>query len=240
MGVSFGIYTATLLFLIFQMIINTVMILLAENITPTMLVDVLVITIFGGVMISMLSNSNLQWWKHNISFLGTNKAVDSWQFNLTFIFAALLMMALVDYLFVSIKPLKRPLLQTQILRFLLTILAINAMCVGLISNNRQIPWMHLWHDICAWSMALDVIILIGGIRWLWPGISKNFLRISDTLGILIVFASVLFKGVHYFSLTAYEIFASALAFSWIMMLFQYLLKQINRGTHEFLVEVKQD
>lgn len=240
MGVSFGIYTATLLFLIFQMIINTVMILLAENITPTMLVDVLVITIFGGVMISMLSNSNLQWWKHNISFLGTNKAVDSWQFNLTFIFAALLMMALVDYLFVSIKPLKRPLLQTQILRFLLTILAINAICVGLISNNRQIPWMHLWHDICAWSMALDVIILIGGIRWLWPGISKNFLRISDTLGILIVFASVLFKGVHYFSLTAYEIFASALAFSWIMMLFQYLLKQINRGTHEFVVEVKQD
>ncbi|WP_395319405.1 DUF998 domain-containing protein [Fructilactobacillus frigidiflavus] len=240
MGATFGIYTATLMFLVFQLIINTVMILLAQNITPTMLVDVFVITIFGGVMISMLSNSNLQWWKHNISFLGTNKAVDSWQFNLTFIFAALLMIALIDYLFVSIKPLHRPLLQTQILRFLLTMMAINALCVGLIANNRQIPWMHLWHDICAWSMALDVIILIGGIKWLWPGISQNFLKISNTLGGLILLASFLFKGAHYFSLTAYEIFASALAFSWIMMLFQYILKQINWGTHEFVVEVKQD
>ncbi|WP_413628181.1 AbrB/MazE/SpoVT family DNA-binding domain-containing protein [Fructilactobacillus vespulae] len=240
LGISFGIYTATLLIFVFQLAINTVMINIANNITPTVLVDVFALTIIGGLVASMLTNGNLKWWQHNISFLGTNKAVDSWQFNVTFIFAALLMLALIDYLFVSLKPLKRPKVRTLILRILLTLLALDAMAVGLIANNRQIPWMHLWHNIFAWAMALDIVILIMGIKWLWPGISKSFLQISNTLGILIIITTFLFKGVHYFSLTAYEILASACAFSWIMLIFQYLLREINMGTQQFIVKLKQD
>ncbi|ANZ57792.1 ABC transporter permease [Fructilactobacillus lindneri] len=238
MGVTFGIYTSTMIFLIFDLIINTFMINIADNITPTVLVDLLAVTIIGGLIISMLANSNRHWWRHNISFLGTAKATDSWQFNLTFIFAALLMVALVDYLFVSIKPLHRPKVPTFILRVLLTLMALDALGVGLIANNRKIPWMHVWHDRFAWAMAFDIIILIFSIKWLWPGISRRFLRASNLMGIMIIIASVLFKNIHYFSLTAYEIFASALAFSWIMMLFQYILKEINQGTHQFIVKVK--
>ncbi|WP_252895349.1 hypothetical protein [Fructilactobacillus florum] len=62
--------------------------MIAANLTPNMLVGMLGITIIGGLLISMVSNGNRQWWRHNISFLGTNRAVDSWQFSLTFILAA--------------------------------------------------------------------------------------------------------------------------------------------------------
>ncbi|ETO40353.1 hypothetical protein B808_703 [Fructilactobacillus florum 8D] len=236
-GVSFGIFTATLIFLLFQLGINTIMNMIAANLTPNMLVGMLGITIIGGLLISMVSNGNRQWWRHNISFLGTNRAVDSWQFSLTFILAAFLFLALVDYLFVSLQPLQRPWLPTICLRILLTVMAISALVVGLLPNNRHIPWQHFWHDQFAWLMALDIIVLIIGIRWLWPGISASFLRLSDLMGVLLVISSWLFAGIHYFSLTAYEIVASLLAFSWLMMLFQYMLTAINVGTRQVSLRV---
>ncbi|USS93424.1 DUF998 domain-containing protein [Fructilactobacillus ixorae] len=237
-GAAFDQYTAALILLMFGLIINTIMINVADNITPTVLVDLLILTIIGGLLISMLANGNKQWWKHNISFLGTAKAIDSWQFNLTFIFSALLMLALVDYLFVSIKPLQRPKLPTFILRSLLTLLALEALGVGLIANNRQIPWMHYWHDRFAWAMAVTIIILIGGIKWLWPGLPNRFVWNSYLMGSLIIIVSILFGVVHYFSLTAFEIFASALAFSWIVMLFQYLLDEVNQQTKQVTVQLQ--
>ncbi|USS87995.1 DUF998 domain-containing protein [Fructilactobacillus hinvesii] len=236
-GVAFDHYTATGMLFMFGIIINTIMINVADNITPTILVDLLILMIIGGLLISMLANGNRQWWKHNISFLGTSKAIDSWQFNLTFIVSALLMLALVDYLFVSLKPLHWPRLRTFALRGLLTLLAIDALAVGLISNNRQIPWMHYWHDQFAWAMALVIILLIGGIKWLLPRIPNSFMWNSYLIVFLIIVVSFLFRHVHYLSLTAFEILASALSFSWIMMLFQYLLDSINQNNQQ-VVQLK--
>ncbi|USS87163.1 DUF998 domain-containing protein [Fructilactobacillus cliffordii] len=231
-GAEFDHYTATMMLFMFGIIINTIMINIADNITPTILVDLLILMIIGGLLISMLANGNKQWWKHNISFLGTAKAIDSWQFNLTFIVSALLMLALVDYLFVSLKPLHWPPFRTFCLRLLLTLLAVDALAVGLIYNDRQVPWMHYWHDQFAWAMALVIIILIGGIKWLLPNIPRSFMINSYLIVFLIILVSVLFRHVHYLSLTAFEILASALGFSWIMMLFQYLLGEINQKSQQ--------
>ncbi|CAM2853429.1 hypothetical protein [Fructilactobacillus fructivorans] len=239
-GATFDVYTATIIIAVLEGIVNYVMIGVAVALTPTLLVDLLNLIIVSGVLISMSSNSHRYWWKHNLSFLGTSRATDSWQFNLTIIFSALLMWAVIDFLFVSLKSVQKPTVQTWILRTLMTLMAFNVAAIGIIPNDIQVPWMHFWHTQFGWSLVWIIIILIAGIRWLWPGISKNFLKTSYLIGFLLVLASILFQVVHYFSLTAFEITSFTLAFAWILMLFQYILNVVNKGILDFTVTLTQN
>lgn len=72
-GVAFDIITSTFFFLMLISIINYVMIYLAIALTPSLLTNILIITIVGGVGVAMITNRELQWWQNNFSFLGPLK-----------------------------------------------------------------------------------------------------------------------------------------------------------------------
>ena len=75
-------------------------------------------------------------------------------------------------------------------------------------------------------MVLIIIILIIGIKWLLPKVTKEFLIVSYAIAICLVLSNFLFETIGYLSLTVFEIIAFGLAFSWILI----LLQQINRLT----------
>ncbi|MGM0124367.1 hypothetical protein IGI37_001744 [Enterococcus sp. AZ194] len=241
-GAKFDLFTATIIAMVFLSTINYLMIYFVLSISPQMITTLLVTVIVGGVLLAMISNSQLQWWQINFSFLGTDKANSSWQFNLTLIISALLMLALVDYLFVSLQKSLPKNIRLSILRTLLTLTAIDLGGVGFFPNNGT-GQLHFLHNQAANFLVYLILILIVSIRWLMPKVTKEFLAVSYIIGAVLFVANILFQTIGYLSLTAFELIAFFLAFSWILLLIQNLQKITKSSLPTYaikLTEIKED
>jgi Predicted membrane protein len=216
--ISFDPVTSSLFVLIFCFFINYMMIQAAGIISPFALTTVFTIVIISGVIISMVTNGNRHWWEYNLSFLGTDLAHNAWQFNLTLIISALIMIVLVDYLFVSLGPNYRS-WRLLILRGLLTLTAVCLGSIGIFTNNQR---FHFIHDQIASSLAYLVLAMIIGIKWMLPQISREFQVFSYVMGIILVAVSLAFKPIDYLSLTGFEMLSFFAVFGWILLLFQNL------------------
>lgn len=218
-GATFDLFTSTALFALITSVEVQAVNSIVPQLSSRLLTNIFIAVIVSGVILAMISNQNLYWWKHNLSFLGTNQAVASWEFNLALIFAGLILLALVDYLFASLKRVFPKSRQLLVLRILLTLLAIDLALVGVFPNNTQ---MHTLHTRVAGYLIFLVLALIFGIKWLLPDISKDFLHTSWMIAAALLAGEILFQVVGYLSLTAFEIMAFLLAFSWLVMLFERL------------------
>lgn len=237
-GASFDIYTATVIFFIFTAIINYLMIYSALSFTSPMIVNLLIFVIVGGVFFAMLTNSQSRWWQHNFSFLGTNEAVSSWQFNFTLMLSALLMVALIDYLFVNLKNNNYSGNRLLVLRILLTLVAVSLGGVGFFPNNGT-GQLHVLHTRAANLLVLLIILLIIGIKWLLPKVTKEFLFISYGIAGALIVANFLFQRVGYLSLTVFELIAFVLAFSWILLLLQHIQKLTTTADAIYEITIKK-
>ncbi len=237
-GAIFDIFTASVIFMVFSAVVNLVMVYFALMVDAGVLTTVLTLVIISGVVIAMAVNNQRYWWQHNLSFLGTNNASSSgWQFNATLIFAALLMIALIDYLFVSLQEFFPKSRQLWILRILLTLTAVDLGLVGVFPNNVS---SHALHDQVATFLVYLIIALIVGVRWLLPQVTQEFLYLSYGVGAALFVAEVLFRWVGYFSLTAFEMMAFVLAFGWLLMLLDRIENLINTGTAGKIVQTKEN
>lgn len=236
-GASFDIYTATAIFFIFTAIINYLMIYAAYSFTSSMIVTILIVVIIGGVFFAMLTNSESRWWQHNFSFLGTNEAASSWQFNLTLMLSALLMVALIDYLFVNLKKNGYTGFKVASLRVLLTMVAISLGGVGFFPNNGT-GQLHALHTKAAEMLVYLIVILIVSIRWILPKVTKEFLTISYGIAAVLVACNFLFQNIGYLSLTVFELLAFGLALSWILLLLQHIqqLAHLTNAVYEISIE----
>lgn len=233
-GASFGIVTASIILFTFGVVTNAVMIYFALVIDAGVLSTVLTLVIISGVVIAMAVNNQKYWWQHNLSFLGTNGASSGgWQFNATLIFSALLMIALVDYLFVSLREFFPKSRRLWVLRGLLTVTAIDLGLVGVFPNNAN---SHELHDQFAIFLVYFIIALIVGVRWLLPQVTQDFLYLSYGVGVALVVAALLFQVFGYFSLTAFEMVGFVMSFGWLLMLLDRIEALITTGTEGWIKE----
>lgn len=238
-GAAFDPYTAGALFALFTMTINYFMIYAALHINSEMMVRLLILVIVGGVLASMITNSDNHWWETNLSFLGTQHANYSWQFNLTLMVSALLMVGLIDYLFVWLHRKYPRNLGLNTLRVLLTVMAFSLFGVGAFANTGK-GLLHLLHDIAAWGLVAVLGLTVILIRWLLPKGSRQFQVISDIIVGLLLIDFVLFKYVGYFSLTAFQLVAFDLAFSWILLLLGSLRRLSHRDDLTMTVALQEE
>lgn len=236
-GATFDRYTATLLFFVFVGLVNYFMIYSALSITPAKLTNLLIFVIIGGVLLAMITNKDYQWWQFNFSFLGTIEAKSSWQFNLTLMFSSLLMVALIDGLFVELQKAIPRSKRLTILRVLLTLTALDLGAVGLFPYTETGPFQGVHNQVAGYLVYL-IVILIVGIKWLLPNVTKEFLSISYMIAATLVVVVVLFQWTSYLSLTAFELLSFMLAFSWIVLLLQNLQKMAQNINNTFEVKVK--
>lgn len=232
----FDLYTSTMFVLLIISAVNYIMINLALTLSPGIVTNLLTFMIIGGMLFSMLTNSDRNWWKHNFSFLGTAQNSASLQFNVTLIFSGLLMMALVDYLFVNLQK-KYKGKGVFVLRLLLYAQAACIAAIGFFPNN---PEFHVLHDRISMWLVYIMLILIVAIRWILPRVRKQFLDVSYIIGGLMGFNYIVFKLSDYLSLTAFELLEFGLAMSWILLLFQNLESLAQYGEHLFLIKIKKD
>lgn len=232
----FDIYTSmTFIFLIIAAV-NYLMINLVMTLSSGVITNLLTIMIIGGMLFSMLTNSDRDWWRHNFSFLGTSQNSANLQFNVTLIFSGLLMMALVDYLFVNLQQ-KYPGWKTQALRWLLYGEAACIAAIGLFPND---PQFHVLHDRISMWLVYIMLILIVAIRWILPEVTRQFLITSYVIGAVMGAEYIIFKLTNYLSLTAFELIEFALSFSWLLLLLQNIENLAQYGEQLFLVKINSD
>lgn len=233
-GITFDKMTAVCMFFVFVLAINYLMVRIGLAVNYGMLTTIMILVITSGAVISMASNGR-DWWQHNLSFLGTKHANNSWQFNLTLVFSSLLMVALVDYIFVSLQDVVKNSWRTITLRILLTLTALDVGAVGIFPNNAN---FHILHDRVAGYLVYFIVALIVGIRWLLPEVGKRFLTISYLLCAGLVLVDLLFKPLHVISLTAFELIAFVLAFGWILILFDTMIGIVEDSGQNYEVKIE--
>lgn len=235
-SVRFDFFTASLIFFILVVIANGLMATAAITINSTILSYLLLAVSVTGVIIAMASNGDRRWWQHNLSFLGTNMASNAWQFNMTLIVTALLMVALIDYLFVALSERYPHNWRLLVIRIMLTLMAADVGLVGIFPNNAA---SHFLHDQAAEMLVILLAGLIVGIRWLLPNITNDFLIISYVIAIFVVGMYLGFRWFRYPSLTSFEIQALVLVFGWLLMLFTRLQNLIMQGTASWPVVIRR-
>lgn len=238
-GVTFDRATATMIFFLFAAIVNYLMIYATLSLSPSWITHLLIFVIVGGVMLSMLTNGRHQWWQYNFSFLGTKDASSSWQFNLTLVFSALLLLTLIDFLFVSLEGTFPKNKQLIVLRILLTLTAIDLGAIGSLPNNGT-GLLHTLHDKAANYLVYLILILILGVKWLLPKVSREFLITSYLIGLTLFVANLLFQNVGYLSITAFELIAFFLAFSWLLLLLQNIERLMETSTVQYAAKIEMD
>lgn len=218
-GASFDQFTSTVLFAVMTYAVIVVFSQLAKSIKSSWLTSLFTVIMMSGVLIAMATNSSRRWWQVNLSFLGTQRARDSWQFNITLMLSALILIALVDYLFVALSQRYGKSWRLIVLRVLLTLLGLDLGAVGYFPNDAS---SHAIHTDMAGYLVYIIIALIVGVRWLLPNITKDFMITSYVIGGALVLLEIAFQVIHYLSLTAFEMSAFLLAFTWLVLLLNRL------------------
>lgn len=182
----------------------------ATHMDLSLLAVVLAVFLVMGVLASTLSSADPDWWKMNLSALGATDDLSARAFNVTLIVAGAIVTTLARY---ATRGLPTPHRHgDRNVRICLIVVGIFLACVGLFHVDD-----HFWiHNTVATGMV--VAFAVAAIRipvWV-PGMPKAFVALGWLFIAIIAVLGVLF-GVGYYTLTAVELVAGVLVFSWIIL-----------------------
>lgn len=183
----------------------------ARGMDAPRLAGVLALILLTGTGTSMLTAANPLWWQRNLSALGMGGSLSAATFNLTLIVTGLVVTAIARHTTAVLSgPTRRVRLEAA--RWLLVVLGILLTCVGVFPVDR----FFVLHNSVATSMVGVFLVITVGLRWLIPELPTSFVVLGLVFIGTILFASLLF-AVGYFNLTAVELVAGVLIFSWLIL-----------------------
>jgi hypothetical membrane protein len=207
-SVLVGIYSGVLLYLIVPVAMGMNTIVVSRIFTVVMI---------SGIILSMLTNNNPNWWQVNFSYLGWGNGISSLSFNLTIIMAGLLVIALSTQFTNDLKRSKyifdKKDVNLNILSVLFIILGVDMSALGLFPYDKA-PRLH---DILGYSMLIIFGVIILSLRYIFPRIDKTFLTNSYLTLFFLAFCYVLFSFVGYLSLTGFELIGFLATFGWLLL-----------------------
>jgi hypothetical membrane protein len=185
----------------------------AVRMTPMLLSLVLAVFLVVGALAAMLSSSDPLWWEKNLSALGITNDISSLAFNLTLIIAGLIVTIVARYATASL-PARTPkeVRGRRIVRSGLVLIGIFLACVGIFPVDQ----FFALHNTVATGMAVCYAVLVIGLPWFLPSMPRVFVILGYLYVVVIVVVAVFF-AVGYYNLTAVELVAGLLIFSWIIV-----------------------
>lgn len=185
----------------------------AANMTPTLLSLVLMVFLVVGILASMLSASDDQWWKLHLSSLGVTDDISAMTFNITVIIAGLMLAAVAHFGTIALPAASaRAARGRRIIRLELTAMGVLLCGVGLFPVDR----FATLHNVSASGMAVLFIAMVIGLRRNVPTTPNVFLTLGYVFVACIVVLAVLFTT-GYYNLTAVELIAFLIIFSWLLL-----------------------
>ena len=190
-----------------------------STITAYRVSSLLSIFIVTGILASMITAPDHEWWKRNFSDLGTMEGFSGFAFNFTLIATGSLVVTLADYVTADIRrwalhhgSYNR--VRVGVLGWSLVGLGLCLACVGIFPVDRFLAL----HNAVATGMVLIFVWLVLGVHRLVPGFPVTFFLLGYSFLVAIVVVTILFFPVGYYNLTALELVAAAAILGWVVIL----------------------
>ncbi|WP_244632457.1 MULTISPECIES: DUF998 domain-containing protein [unclassified Microbacterium] len=185
----------------------------AVALTPMVLSLVLAVFLVVGAFASMLASSDVHWWRDNLSALGMSSNSASVAFNTTLIIAGIMVTTISRYATAGL-PAEDPLDRRGrfVVRGGLILLGILLACVGLFPVDE----FFLVHNTVATGMCVVFAVIVIGLPWFLRSIPRVFVGLGWAYVLVIILLAAFF-AVGYYNLTAVELIAAVLIFSWIIV-----------------------
>ncbi|KRA25351.1 hypothetical protein ASD65_13650 [Microbacterium sp. Root61] len=182
----------------------------ATHMDLQLLAVVLALFLVEGVIASMLTASNPEWWKDNLSALGMTNDISSLAFNLTLIIAGILVTTLARYATRDV-PTTNP-RGVFWVRLCLIIVGIFLALVGVFPVDQ----FFAIHNSVATGMVVAYGVLVVMMRRWIPGMPRAFATLGWAFLAVVVVLGVYF-AIGVYTLTAVELVAGILIFTWIIL-----------------------
>jgi hypothetical membrane protein len=182
----------------------------ATHMDLQLLAIVLAVFMVEGILASMLTASDPHWWKDNLSALGMTDDLSALAFNLTLIVAGILVTTLARFSTRGIPvPYPRALVNVR------TCLVVVGVFLGLVGVFPVDQFFALHTGVASGMAVAYGILVIRLPKWI-PGMPRLFFWLGWLFIAIVVVLAVLF-AVGYYTLTAVELVAGILIFSWIIL-----------------------
>lgn len=182
----------------------------ATHLDLQLLATILAVFLVLGILASMLTASDPQWWKDNLSALGMTDDLSARTFNLTLIVAGVLVTTLARY---ATKDMRTEYPGgAAAVRTCLIIIGMFLACVGVFPVDQHFAL----HTGVASGMAATFAILVIALHWWLPDVTRTFLVLGYVFLISVVVLAVMF-AVGYYTLTAVELIVGVMIFSWLIL-----------------------
>jgi len=183
----------------------------ATHMDLSLLAIVLAVFLVQGVLASTLTASDPQWWEMNLSALGMTDDLSAFAFNLTLIVAGVLVTTLARYATAGMATANAS--GARSLRTCLIVIGVFLACVGIFKVD-EFFWVH--NSVAIGMVVAFAVAAVRITRWV-PGLPQGFVLLGRLfIAIIVVLAVFFFTG--YYTLTAVELVAGVLVFSWIILL----------------------
>ncbi len=182
----------------------------AAHMDAQLLAIVLATFLVMGVLASMLTASDPLWWMEHLSALGVTEDISALAFNLTLIVAGFLVTVLAR---AATRAL--PSADAHGESCVRTCLILVGIFLGLV-GVFQVDSFFWIHTAVASGMAVAFIVLTVKLHTWVPGIAPAFLPVGWGFSALTVVVAVCYS-VGYYSLTAVELVAGVLVFTWLIL-----------------------
>ena len=185
----------------------------AVSLSPMLLSLILAVFVVVGAFASMLSATDPHWWQENLSTLGISDDLSALAFNLTLVIAGVIITTIAHLATATIPVVDQNEVRGRNrVRSALILIGILLACVGIFPLDR----FFTVHGLAASGMVAVFVAMVVGLRWLVPAIPRVFLLLGYFYVFVIVVLAV-FYITGYYNLTAVELVAVVLVFSWLIV-----------------------
>ena len=182
----------------------------ATHMDLQLLAVVLAVFLVFGVLASMLTASDPDWWKDNLSALGMSSNVSAFAFNITIIVAGFLVTTLARYSTRGI-----PTTNPKGIGRVRVCLIVVGVFLGMVGVFPVDQFFALHTGVASGMVAAFGVLVIGLPRWI-TGIPRAFVALG-WLFLAVTLLLAIFFAVGYYTLTAVELVAGILVFTWIVL-----------------------
>ncbi|WP_353116128.1 DUF998 domain-containing protein [Microbacterium sp.] len=185
----------------------------AAALDPMNLSLVLAIFLVVGAFAAMLAATDKHWWRDNLSALGQTTNGSAPAFNATIIAAGVMVTTIARYATAALPTGTREERRGRgIVRAGLILLGIFLACVGIFPVDA----FFLLHNTVATGMAAVFAVVVVGLPWFLRDLPRAFIWLG-WIYVLVIALLGIFFATGYYNLTAVELIAAVLIFSWIIV-----------------------
>ncbi len=189
----------------------------AAGLTGRSLATLLAVFVTVGVLASAMNAPDPYWWERYFSELGEGQDLASLTFNITLLLTGVALLTVVEFLAHDLdrwaRAAHQPHWTIAVVRSLLSAVGVLVALVALISRTVSV----FWHDVVAQLLVVVFGLTLLAVPVLLRRLPGALLWITAAAFALLVTVIVLYVGVGYLNMTAFEMGAAAIVYIWLLL-----------------------